>query len=51
MLSTCLGTLRRHGLWLDQLAEPLPKPDWDQAHEADRKPVFRVARSVRLSPN
>jgi 2-polyprenyl-3-methyl-5-hydroxy-6-metoxy-1,4-benzoquinol methylase len=48
MLSTYLGTLRRHGLWLDQLAEPLPDPDWDQAHDADRKPVFLVARFVRL---
>jgi hypothetical protein len=48
MLSTYLGTLRRHGLWLDQLAEPLPDPDWDQAHDADRKPVFLVARSVKL---
>jgi 2-polyprenyl-3-methyl-5-hydroxy-6-metoxy-1,4-benzoquinol methylase len=48
MLSTYLGTLRRHGLWLDQLAEPLPQPDWDPAHDADRKPVFLVARSVKL---
>lgn len=49
MLSTYLSTLRRHGLWLDQLAEPLPQPDWDQAHDADRKPVFLVVRSVKLS--
>jgi 2-polyprenyl-3-methyl-5-hydroxy-6-metoxy-1,4-benzoquinol methylase len=49
MLSTYLGTLRRHGLWLDQLAEPLPQPDWDPAHDADRKPVFLIARSVKLS--
>ncbi len=48
MLSTYFATLRRHGLWLDQLAEPLPKPDWDPAHDADRKPVFLVARFVRL---
>lgn len=47
MLSTYFATLRRHGLWLDQLAEPLPKPDWDPAHDADRKPVFLVARFVR----
>lgn len=51
MLSTYLSTLRRHGLWLDQLAEPLPEPDWDQAHDADRKPVFLVARSVELPPS
>jgi 2-polyprenyl-3-methyl-5-hydroxy-6-metoxy-1,4-benzoquinol methylase len=50
MLSTYLGTLRRQGLWLDQLAEPLPPPDWDPAHDADRKPVFLVVRSVKLSP-
>jgi hypothetical protein len=48
MLSTYLGALRRHGLWLDQLAEPLPQPGWDPAHDADRKPVFLVARSVKL---
>jgi SAM-dependent methyltransferase len=51
MLSTYLGTLRRHGLWLDQLTEPLPEPDWDQAHDADRKPVFLVARLVKLPPD
>jgi 2-polyprenyl-3-methyl-5-hydroxy-6-metoxy-1,4-benzoquinol methylase len=49
MLSTYLGTLRRHGLWLDQITEPPPEPDWDQAHDADRKPVFLVARSVKSS--
>jgi 2-polyprenyl-3-methyl-5-hydroxy-6-metoxy-1,4-benzoquinol methylase len=48
MLSTYFAALRRHGLWLDQLTEPLPKPDWDPAHDADRKPVFLVARFVRL---
>jgi SAM-dependent methyltransferase len=48
MLSTYVTTLRRHGLWLDQLAEPLPEPGWDPAHDADRKPVFLVARLVRL---
>lgn len=48
MLSTYFGTLRRHGLWLDQIAEPLPPTDWDPAHDADRKPVFLVARSVKL---
>jgi SAM-dependent methyltransferase len=43
MLSTYFGTLRRHGLWLDQIAEPLPQTDWDPAHDADRKPVFLAA--------
>ena len=46
-LSTYLNTVRNHDLWLDQLAEPLPDPGWDQAHEADRTPVFLVARSVK----
>jgi len=48
MLSTYFGTLRRHGLWLDQIAEPLPQTGWDPAHDADREPVFLVARSVKL---
>ncbi len=26
----------------------LPQTDWDPAHDADRKPVFLVARSVKL---
>jgi SAM-dependent methyltransferase len=49
-LTTYLATLRRHGLWLDELAEPLPPPDWDPAHDADRQPVFLVARCVKLLP-
>ncbi|MGH3405905.1 MAG: class I SAM-dependent methyltransferase [Streptosporangiaceae bacterium] len=49
MLSTYLAALRRHELWLDQLAEPRPEPDWDPAHETDRQPVFLVARSVKLA--
>jgi hypothetical protein len=40
ILSTYFGTLRRHGLCLDQIAEPLPPTDWDPVHDADRKPVF-----------
>jgi len=48
MLSTYLGRLRRHNLWLDQIAEPLPAPGWDQAHDADRKPVYLVVRSVKM---
>jgi 2-polyprenyl-3-methyl-5-hydroxy-6-metoxy-1,4-benzoquinol methylase len=47
-LSTYLATLRRHGLWLDELAEPLPEPDWDPAHDADRHPVYLVARCIKL---
>ena len=44
-----VSTLRRHDLWLDQLAEPRPAPDWDQAHDADRKPVFLVIRAVKMT--
>jgi len=47
MLSTYHSALRRHGFWLDQMVEPLPRPDWDPAHDADRKPVFLVARSLK----
>jgi hypothetical protein len=43
--------LRRHNLWLEQIVEPLPAPDWDQAHDADRKPVYLAARSVKVIEN
>jgi ubiquinone/menaquinone biosynthesis C-methylase UbiE len=49
MLSTYLSTLRRHDLWLDQIAEPVPAPDWDRAHDADRKPVYLVVRSIKMT--
>jgi SAM-dependent methyltransferase len=49
MLATYLNALRRHGLWLDETAEPLPSPDWDREHRADRTPVFLVARCLRLA--
>jgi hypothetical protein len=48
MLSTYLGAFRRYDLWLDRIAEPLPAQDWDQAHDADRKPVFLVARLIKM---
>lgn len=48
MLSTYLNTLRAHDLWLDYIAEPWPAPDWDQAHDADRKPVYLVACSIKV---
>jgi 2-polyprenyl-3-methyl-5-hydroxy-6-metoxy-1,4-benzoquinol methylase len=49
-LSTYLAALRRHGLWLDEVAEPLPKPGYDPAHVADRQPVYLAARCVKLPP-
>jgi hypothetical protein len=49
MLSTYLSTLRQHELWLDQIAEPRPAQDWDQAHDADRKPVYLVIRSIKMT--
>src|ERR1700685_2364479 len=48
MLSTYVATLRRHGLWLGALAEPLPEAGWDPSHDADRQPVFLVARCIKL---
>jgi 2-polyprenyl-3-methyl-5-hydroxy-6-metoxy-1,4-benzoquinol methylase len=50
MLSTYLNALRQHDLWLDHVAEPLPDPNWDPAHDADRKPVFLVARCRKMQP-
>jgi SAM-dependent methyltransferase len=50
MLSTYNAALRRHGFWLDRLVEPLPPEDWDPAHDADRKPVFLVARVINGEP-
>ncbi len=47
MLSTYLSTLRLHSLWLDQIAEPRPAPDWDPVHDADRKPVHLTIRAIR----
>lgn len=48
MLSTYLNTLRSYGLWLDQVAEPPPEPDWDPAHDADRKPLYLVACALKV---
>jgi 2-polyprenyl-3-methyl-5-hydroxy-6-metoxy-1,4-benzoquinol methylase len=50
MLSTYLNALRQQHLWLDQVAEPPPEPGWDPAHDADRKPVFLVARCRKIQP-
>jgi hypothetical protein len=46
-LATYLNTLRRHGLWLDEVAEPEPDPGWaTRAADAARGPVFLVLRCV-----
>ncbi|HEY7013482.1 MAG TPA: class I SAM-dependent methyltransferase [Streptosporangiaceae bacterium] len=48
MLSTYLSTFRRHGLWLDQIREPEPEPEWTQKRPgADRGPVYLAARCVK----
>jgi ubiquinone/menaquinone biosynthesis C-methylase UbiE len=45
MLSTYINALRQHGLWLDQVSEPAPTPQWSQKRGyADRNPVFLAAR-------
>jgi SAM-dependent methyltransferase len=47
MLSTYLNTFRGCDLWLDQIAEPQPPPQWDPAHDADRKPVYLAVRFLK----
>jgi SAM-dependent methyltransferase len=43
-LSTYLNALRRHGLILDDTAEPLPRAEWTSTRpEAARFPVYLVA--------
>ena len=49
MLSTYLRAFRQHGMWLDQIIEPPPPPDWDAEHDADRNPVFLVARFLQAA--
>ncbi|MEV4011804.1 class I SAM-dependent methyltransferase [Nonomuraea angiospora] len=47
-LSTYVNTFRRHGLWVDALAEPEPAPEWAANRpEAARFPVFLVIRCVK----
>ncbi|WP_052423324.1 class I SAM-dependent methyltransferase [Nonomuraea candida] len=49
-LSTYLNTLRRHGLWLDELAEPEPPSEWAARRpDAARFPVFLVLRCVKAA--
>jgi hypothetical protein len=48
-LATYLNSLRRHGLWLDAIAEPAPPADWIAARrDAARFPVFLAARCLKL---
>ncbi|WP_188190094.1 class I SAM-dependent methyltransferase [Nonomuraea sp. SYSU D8015] len=52
-LSTYLNTLRRHGLWLDEMAEPEPAPEWAATRaDAAKFPVYLVLRCVKsdISP-
>ncbi|GAA2205506.1 class I SAM-dependent methyltransferase [Nonomuraea monospora] len=47
-LSTYLNALRRHDLWLDEVAEPEPAPEWAARRpDAAAFPVFLVLRCVR----
>lgn len=50
-LSTYVNTFRRHGLWVDELAEPEPAPAWvAKRPDAARFPVFLVMRCVKGGP-
>ena len=50
MLSTYLNTLARNGLVVEEVAEPLPPPDWlDEAPNAGPVPIYLVARCRRLT--
>ncbi|HEY1920051.1 MAG TPA: class I SAM-dependent methyltransferase [Streptosporangiaceae bacterium] len=51
-LGTYLNTFRRHGLWLDEMAEPAPDPTWTAVagEQAARCPVFLVVRCVKAEP-
>ncbi|MGI5282558.1 class I SAM-dependent methyltransferase [Nonomuraea polychroma] len=51
-LSTYVNTFRRHGLWLDEMAEPEPAPGWAATRpDAARFPVFLVMRCVKHGDN
>lgn len=48
MLSTYLNTLARHGLVVEEVAEPLPEPEWtDVAPSTGPVPVYLVVRCCR----
>jgi ubiquinone/menaquinone biosynthesis C-methylase UbiE len=51
MLSTYVNALRRHGLWIDAVAEPQPDRQWAGTRgAAARYPVFLVARAIARNP-
>ncbi len=48
MLSTYLNTLARHGLVVEEVAEPMPEPEWiDAAPNTGPVPVYLVVRCRR----
>src|SRR5439155_7137559 len=49
MLSSYLNAFRRHGLWLDELREPVPASQWaDSRPGADRVPVYVAGRCLKV---
>jgi hypothetical protein len=51
MLSTYLNGLARHGLALEEVAEPVPGPEWAQRlPHAAPVPLFLVALCQRAGP-
>ena len=49
MLSSYLNAFRRHGLWLDELREPVPASQWaDSRPGADRVPVYVAGRCLKM---
>jgi len=50
MVSTYLNAFRRHGLWLDELAEPAPEPQWTEKRPgASRVPVYLAGRCLKAA--
>jgi hypothetical protein len=49
MLSSYLSAFRRHGLWLDELREPVPAAQWaDGRPGADRVPVYLAGGCLKV---
>jgi SAM-dependent methyltransferase len=49
MLSSYLNAFRRHGLWLDELREPVPASQWAGSRPgADRVPVYLAGRCLKV---